>query len=153
MVLRSQTVIEAAAETVWDRLEAIREWKASVVSLERVAGAPGEVGEVLRVGQRPVDQTVYVIQRTLAVQKPSWKLRTLSTEDGRSVDGYVSYSLAQHESRTSLTFELMARVSMPRDSLQGRTIEELAQTVTEATRTKLDKDHQVLKSLIEANPT
>lgn len=149
LVFRTGLEIAAPPPVVWSQLERLCEWKSSVASVERTAGVPDEVGEVLRIGQRRDDNIVYVIQRAVLVEANVHRVRTLTTEQGRGVDGYVIYSLAAQGSKTLLDFEMLAKGKVSADELQGRTPAQFAAMVTDATRNKVDSDHRVLKGLIE----
>lgn len=152
LILHSQVVIKAPPSVVWEHLDRLQEWKPSVVSLERIEGARNEVGEVLRIGQKPANETVYVLQKTLQVEPNRRKVQTLTTEDGRTTNGYVIYSLVPEGGGTRVMCDLVARASVPAAALNGRSPAELSRLASAGTKAKLDADHQALKQLIERAP-
>lgn len=149
LVIRSRVTIAAEPEAVWQRLEDLQSWKASVVSLERLAGDPGREGETLRLGQRPLDEVVHVRMTTLRVQPPAWKVQTLQTEQDASIDGYVVYALDPAPGGTLVSCDVIARCRIvpPAGTTDGTAF---ARRATEATLAKLDADHAALKRLVEA---
>ena len=149
LVIRSTIVIDASASVVWQYLERPRDWKPSIVSLERLAGEPGQVGETLRLGQRPGDETVYVRMQTLQAEPAVRRVQTLTTEADSSIDGFVMYALTAVGNGTHLACDVVARCTLPNEALSGRSVSDFAQTVNEATAAKLDADHRALKALIE----
>ena len=150
LVLRSEMEIQASPAVVWRCLDRVTEWKRSVVSIERVRGTPGAAGEVLRLGQKPGNETVYVLMETLRLEPDSWKVQSLVTEDGRSTKGYLVYSLYARGSGTFVVGELLARACLPAAALAGQTAEQASRMICAATQAKLDADHQALKSLAES---
>lgn len=150
LILHSEIDIARSAAVVWPYLDRLREWKDSVVSVERAAGKPDEVGGVLRIGQRPGTQTVYVLQKTLGLQVPRWRVQTLETEDGITTSGYICYSLVESAGHTQVICSVAARVRVPASSAeQAGGIEKLALAANVDTQTKLDADHRALKQLVE----
>jgi hypothetical protein len=149
LAIRSRIDIAAAPERLWPHLARLQDWKTSVVSVERLAGEPDAEGETLRIGQRPVDVTVYTIMRTVRSVAPHWKIQTLRTEDGLMTDGYVSYSLEPEGSATRLRCDVIARcrIALP-DGFDA--VEDFARLANESTLAKLDADHAALKRLVEA---
>ena len=150
LILHGELRIDQGAAEIWSWLERFAEWKESVVSVECVAGARGAIGEVLRIGQRPVGQTVYVLQKTLGLEFPRWKIQSLITEDGVSTNGYVSYTLVEQDRGTLVICNVMATVRVPIAAVtQAGGLEAFARAANDATREKLEADHQRLKSLAE----
>lgn len=147
LALRSSVDIAASAAAVWTHLAQLRAWKRSVVSFERLAGPPDEEGETLRLGQRPADVTVHTIMRTLRSAAPTWKVQTLLTEDGRTTDGYVVYSLQNVGAVTRVCCDVVARCRVPLPA-DGDVVA-LARAANDSTRAKLDADHERLKRLVE----
>lgn len=152
LAIRSRIDIAAPPVAVWAELGRLQAWKTSVVSIERLAGEPGAEGETLRVGQRPADVTVHTILRTLRAEPAAWKVQTLQTEDGRTTDGYVTYSLEPAGPGTRLSCEVVARCRVRAPAGPGASAA-LARSVNEATRAKLDADHEALKRLVETGRT
>ncbi len=153
LAIRSRIEIGAPPAAVWSQLGRLQRWKSSVVSVERLAGETDAEGEMLRVGQRPGDTTVHTIMRTVRIEPWSWKVQTLQTEDGRTTDGYVAYSLEPAGTNgTRLSCEVIARcrVAPPAGDAQGVSPAAFAHAVNESTRAKLDADHAVLKRLVES---
>jgi hypothetical protein len=149
LAIRSEIEIAAPPPIVWLYLDRPRDWKPSIVSIERLDGQPGREGEMLRIGQRPGDETVYVIMRTLRLEPYTWRVQTLSTEASRMTDGFVIYTLAPAGTSTRLACDVVARCTIAGDATGGKTPAEFARTVNEATAIKLDADHRALKTLIE----
>ncbi len=149
LVVRSELQIDAEPGAVWQVLDRLGEWKASVVSVERLEGSPGAVGELLRIGQRVGDRIVYVTHRTAHVEPVSWRVQWLETEDGRSTRGYLVYSLQQTGAGTLLVGELLARAAVPAGSVPGGSDEDASRMICEATQAKFHADHRVLKYLVE----
>ena len=153
LVLRSEVEVDAPRMRVWEQLERVQEWKASVVSVERIGGAPGEIGEALRIGQSRAGQVVYVHMKTLEQQPGAWKVQTLETEDGRTTRGYVAYTLHESQGRTQVIGQLIARASLPLEAVpSGQSADQASRMICEATRAKMDADHRVLKQRIEGRP-
>lgn len=152
IALRSEVAIEAPPQIVWDYLDRQQEWKPSIVSLERRAGNAGEAGEVLRIGQRPGDETVHVFMQMLRVTPNTWRVQTLVTEASNAVDGYVLYSLRPEGSTTQLCCEFVARCRIPVATAGDVSPAEMASRTSAATAAKLDADHQLLKALVERAP-
>ncbi len=148
LALRSRVAIAAPPAAVWTVLGRLDAWKTSVVAMERLAGAPDEEGETLRVDQRPADVTVSTILRTLRVERGAWRVQSLSTADGETTEGYVTYTLDPVGDGTLVTCELVARcrVAAPEAPVD---VDAFARQVNEATRAKLDADHASLKRLVE----
>jgi hypothetical protein len=149
LVIRSEIEINAPPPVVWEYLDRPRDWKPSIVSIEHLDGQLGQEGETVRIGQRPVDQTVYVIMRTLRLEPYARRVQTLTTEASRATDGFVIYTLAPVGTSTALACEVVARCAVPADAVAGRPPAEFARVVNEATAAKLDADHRALKALIE----
>ncbi|MEI6720213.1 MAG: SRPBCC family protein [Betaproteobacteria bacterium] len=149
LVIRSEIEIGAPPPVVWGYLDRPRDWKPSIVSIEHLDGPPGQEGETLRIGQRPVDETVYVIMRTLRLEPYARRVQTLTTEASRATDGFVIYTLAPLGTSTRLACEVVARCVVPSGAIAGRTAAEFTRVVNEATAAKLDADHHTLKALIE----
>lgn len=148
--LHHEVEILRPAAVVWPYLDLLRDWKASVVSVEHVGGIRGSVGEVLRIGQRPGAGTVHVLHTTLAMVAPRWRIQSMVTEDGVTTDGYVIYTLVEHAGRTLVLCHVAAKVRLPRaDAQRAGDVEQLARTANEGTLAKLDADHCRLKRLIE----
>jgi carbon monoxide dehydrogenase subunit G len=153
LAIRNRIEIDAPPAAVWSQLGRLQGWKRSVVSVERLAGEPDAEGETLRVGQRPGDTTVHTIMRTVRVEPGVWKVQTLQTEDGRTTDGYVAYTLEPVGTNgTRLSCEVIARcrVVPPDDVAERVSPAGFAHAVNESTRTKLDADHAALKRLVES---
>jgi Polyketide cyclase / dehydrase and lipid transport len=153
LAIRSRIEIGAPPAVVWSQLGRLQGWKDSVVSVERIAGEPDAEGETLRIGQRPVDTTVYTIMRTVRIEPEAWKVQTLQTEDGRVTEGYVAYTLESVGARrTRLGCEVMARCRvLPPDGVAGDASPTgFARAVNESTRAKLDADHAALRRLVES---
>lgn len=153
LAIRSRIEIDAPPAAVWSQLGQLQGWKSSVVSLERLAGEPDAEGETLRLGQRPGGTTVHTIMRTVRVEPGAWKVQTLQTEDGRTTDGYVAYTLdpaGAHGTRLCCEVIARCRVVPPDRDAEGVSPAEFAHSVNEATRAKLDADHAVLKRLVES---
>jgi hypothetical protein len=152
LAIRSRIDIAVAPALVWPPLMRLKEWKASVVSIERLAGEPDAEGETLRIGQRPADVTVHMIMRTVRVEPFAWRVQTLQAEDGRSTDGYVAYSLESLANGTRLSCDVIARCCVP--APDGAALDRIAfaRRANESTKAKLDADHAALKRLIEALP-
>ena len=149
LVIRSEIDIEAPPRVVWEYLDRPRDWKPSIVWLERLEGVAGQEGETLRLGQRPGQETVHVIMRTLRSEPPARRVQTLATEADRTTDGYVIYALASVGNATRLACDVVARCSVAGAALAGLSEAEFARTVNEATAAKLDADHRTLKALVE----
>jgi carbon monoxide dehydrogenase subunit G len=149
LAIHSEIAISASPEVVWDYLDRPRDWKPSIVSIERLEGQPGQEGEILRIGQRPAHETVYVIMRTLRVEPYAWRVQTLSTEASRATDGFVIYRLLPEGASTRLACDVVARCAIAAGATGGRAPAEFARSVNEATAGKLDVDHRALKALIE----
>ena len=147
--MRSEIAIAAMPDEVWGVLQRPREWKPSIVSLERLGGAAGEVGEVLRLGQRPGTETAYVRMETLRAVRPSWRVQTLDTEQGGEIRGFVVYSLRLDGTGTRLCCDFVANCRMPVRLEAGMTGSEFTRRVSDATLEKLDADHRRLKALVE----
>lgn len=149
LAIHSEVEIAAPPPVVWQYLDRPRDWKPSIVSIERLDGQPGREGETLRIGQRPGDETVYVIMRTLRLEPYNRRVQTLSTEASRATDGYVIYTLVPDGTATRLVCDVVARCEVAAAATGGKTAAEFARTVNEATTSKLDADHRALKALIE----
>lgn len=149
LALRCEIAIESPASVLWGYLDRPREWKDSVASIERIDGEPGEVGEVLRIGQRPSGEIVYTILKTLRLKHTEWKVQSLATENGRLSCGYVIHSLYERGGRTQLVYDFVARCRLPAAEAEGRRREEFARMVQDGTQAKIDADLLVLKNLIE----
>ena len=150
LAIPSEVEIAAPPAVVWEYLDRPRDWKPSIVSIERLEGQPGQEGETLRIGQRPGDETVYVIMRTLRLEPYTWRVQTLSTEASRMTDGFVIYALAPSGTSTRLACDVVARCAIAVGGVTGgKTPAEFARSVNEATAGKLDADHRALKALIE----
>jgi hypothetical protein len=149
LAIRGRVDIAASPESVWPQLARVERWKSSVVSVEHVEGPAGDVGELLRVGQKSAKETVFVLMRTLSLEAPSLRVQSLATEAGPEVRGYVIYSVDRQPRGCRVTCDLVARCELLPSALDGRPIESLARDITEATRVKLDSDHAALKALIE----
>lgn len=149
LVMRSAVGIDAPAQAVWAALGKLQAWKPSVALVERIAGECDAIGEVLRVGQRAGDSIVYVTHRTIACERPSWKVQWLETEDGRSTRGYLVYSLAARGGGTDLVGQLLARAALPRGTRPDLSDEQASRMICEATQAKFHTDHLVLKRQVE----
>jgi hypothetical protein len=149
IALRSEIEITAPVSAVWQRLEQPRDWKPSIVSIERIDGQPGEEGETLRLCQRRGEETAYLIMRTLGVQPGRWRVQTLTTEDRPDADGFVIYALEPTTTGTRLVCDFVARCLADARAIGGATIAEFARNVSAATSQKLDADHLLLKMLVE----
>lgn len=149
LAIHSEIEIEATPQVVWQWLDRPCEWKPSIVSLERLDGLPGQAGELLRLGQRPGTETVYMRMQTLRAEPYVRRVQTLCSEASRAVDGFVVYSLAPMGSATRLACDVVARCVLPSDAVAGGSVAEFAQSVNAATAAKLDADHRTLKALIE----
>lgn len=150
LILHSEIDVDRAPAVVWPYLDRLRDWKQSVVSVERIAGTHDAVGEVLRIGQRPAGQTVYVLQKTLRLQPPRWKVQSLNTEDRVSTSGYIIYSLQEQGEHTRVICDVAALVRVPTAAAeQAGSRDEFAQVANAATQAKLDADHLELKRLVE----
>lgn len=150
LVLHGEIEIERAPEAVWPCLGRLREWKDSVVSLERIRGEANAVGEVLRIGQRPGRETVYMLQETLAARAPRWRIQSLRAEDGVSANGYIAYTLVDMGAHTLVVCDVAAKVQVTAAAVQqAGGIHALARTANDATQAKLDADHAALKRLVE----
>jgi len=147
--MRSEISIAAGPDEVWDFLGRPREWKPSIVSLERLAGFEGGEGEILRLGQRSGAETVYVRMETLRAVRPSWRVQTLDTEQDGGIRGFVVYSLRFDCTGTLLCCDFVANCRMPVHLEVGVTASEFIERVSEATLEKLDADHGRLKALVE----
>jgi hypothetical protein len=150
LVMRSVVEIDAAPPIVWGGLDRVQQWKPSVASVERLQGSPGSIGEVLRLGQKAGDRIVYVIHKTLQLEPGVWRVQSLETEDGRSTRGYLVYSLHERGTGTLLVGELLARASLPADTLGGQSEDEAARMISTATRAKFHSDHLALKQWVES---
>lgn len=148
LAIRSCISIAAAPAVVWDWLGDMQSWKASVVSIERLAGEPGAEGEILRVGQRPVDETVHTLMRTVRTSPPTWKVQTLQVGEGREIDGYVAYTLEPATWGTRISCEVIARCRLPVPA-GVESVDAFARAANASTLAKLDADHAVLKALVE----
>jgi len=153
IVVRSEITIDAPPEAVWYQLSRLQEWKDSIHSLERIAGQPGEVGEVLKIGQRRGDRIVFVTQKTLETIAPSRKVEYLETEDGKAARGYIIYSMVDQGASTWVCCDLLIRSAVPFERVEGAGVEHMAGQARLATREKLDADHRVLKSMLEKGGT
>jgi len=149
LVIRSEVEINAALPVVWNYLSRVQEWKPSVTSVERVQGAAGSIGEVLRLGQRSGDDIVHVIHKTLQLEGNNWRVQSLETEDGRTARGYLVYSLYERGAGTLLAAELLARACIPEAVAGALSAEQASRKICEATRAKFHADHLALKRLIE----
>jgi hypothetical protein len=149
LVMRSAVEIGAPPRAVWAALGRLEAWKSSVALVERIAGEPDAIGEVLRVRQRAGEAIVYVTHRTIACERPSWKVQWLETEDGRSTRGYLVYSLAARDGGTDLVGQLLARAALPRGTRPDLSDERASRIICEATQAKFHADHVVLKRLVE----
>jgi hypothetical protein len=150
LALRSDVQIAARAARVWACLEDFQAWKPSVVSVDRVEGASGAIGEVLRVGQRGAHGVVHVRMRTLQSEPGAWKVQTLETEDGRTTRGYVTYRLVEQGAATQVYAQLIARAAIVRTAIPPDCPSaEFVRTIADATRAKFDADHATLKRLAE----
>ncbi len=149
LALRSTVAIAATPQAVWDALLDVQSWKSSVVSVERLCGKPGTVGEVLRVGQARGADTVFVRMETLAQIPLQWRAQTLVTETPGLLSGYLVYSLHRDARATILIGELLCH-SPPPPVPEGRTLEEVCSMISQATQAKFDADHEVLKGLLES---
>ena len=149
LAIRSEIEILAPAALVWDYLHRPTEWKSSIVSIERIAGSPGEEGETLRIGQRPAEETVYVIMRTLRSTPSEWRVQTISTEANQMTDGYVSYALSKSSTGTYLVANFIARCMLDSTVTLRQPLAEYVALIGKATNDKLDADHAALKTLIE----
>lgn len=149
LVVRSEIVLPATPEVVWNPLDRIEAWKVSVASVETIEGEPDQVGQVVRVGQRRGDKIMYVTHRKLACQRPAWKVEYLETEDGRSSRGYLVYSLFGQGPNTRLVCEVLIRGGVPETELGGQTAAAMVETVRAVTQEKLDSDLAALRHLIE----
>lgn len=149
LVLHSEIEICRPPAVIWPHLDRLQEWKDSVVSVERTAGARDTVGEVLRIGQQPAGQTVHVLQRTLRIQVPHHRVQSLTTEDGISTTGYVIYSLMPRGDQTLVVCDVLARVRVPAAAHEAGGAAEFARGANDATQAKLDGDHRALKRLVE----
>ena len=101
LALRSDVQIAARVARVWACLENLQAWKPSVVSVDRVEGASGEIGEVLRVCQRGAHGVVYV------------RMRTLQSEPGLALAEQLEHSdLSRVRQRLEeLGFQLVKRLA------------------------------------------
>ena len=152
LALRSEVRIAASAARVWGCLGDLQAWKPSVVSVDRIDGETGEVGEVLRVGQRSAQGVVYVCMRTVETEEAAWKVQTLETDDGRTTRGYLTYRLIGAPDATQVYAQLVARAAVERSAIPpGSPPAEFARTIADATRTKLDADHARLRELAEGS--
>ena len=149
LAIRSEIEILAPAVIVWDYLHRPTEWKSSIVSIERIAGSPGEEGETLRIGQRPVAETVYVIMRTLRSTPYEWRVQTISTEANQMTDGYVSYALSKSSTGTIVVANFIARCVLDSTVELRQPLAEYVALISKATNEKLDADHAALKIVIE----
>jgi hypothetical protein len=149
LVVHSEIVIESSPAVIWEFLDRPREWKPSIVSIERHGGQPGQAGETLRIGQRPAGETVYVTMRTLRADPPRRRVQTLATVAGRQTDGFVIYALEPAGAATRLVCDVVARCEVDAAALGGATPAEFDRQVNEATARKLDADHRALKALVE----
>ena len=151
LALRSDVRIAAPAPRVWACLEDLQAWKPSVASVARIDGKPGEIGEVLRIGQRGARAIVYVRMRTLQSEPVAWKVQTLETEDGRTTRGYVTYRLIEQQPDViQVCAQLIARAAVERASIPPDCPPaEFVRTIADATRAKLDADHAMLRQLAE----
>jgi hypothetical protein len=154
LVLRSETRVATPAARVWACLADLRAWKPSIASIDRLEGEAGQVGEVLRVGQRAARGVVYVRMRTLQSEPAAWKVQTLETEDGRTTRGYVTYRLVEHQpDLTQVYAQMIARAAIERSMLPPACPPaEFVQTIVDATRKKLQADHALLRQLAEKAP-
>lgn len=149
LAIRSEVQIHASPEVVWRGLGRIDAWKSSVAAIEPLCGPAGGPGEVVRVAQRAGDRLVHVTHRTIVLEPGSWRVEWMETGNGRSVRGYLVYSLRPEGDGTLLIGELLARAAMPAGSTPGRSDEEASRIIVEATREKFHADHLVLKRLAE----
>ena len=151
LVLHSEVRIARIPAVVWPYLNRLTEWKDSVVSLERIAGSVDEIGETLRIGQRPAEETVYVLQETLGQERHRWRTQSLVTEDGTTTRGYIHYLLLQQEVESSVVIcSVTASVRVPEiQSQKAGSLRAFASTANDATQRKLDADHARLKQLVE----
>jgi hypothetical protein len=149
LAIHSEIDIDASPEVVWSWLDRPREWKPSIVSLERLDGEPGQEGESLRLGQRPGAETVHVLMQTLRAEPYARRVQTLRSEASRAVDGFVIYSLAPAGAATRLACEVVARCVVPGAAAAGASPVDFARGVNAATAAKLDADHRTLKALVE----
>lgn len=149
LAIRSEIRIAAPPASVWSFLDRPRDWKPSIVAIEHLHGEPDTEGELLRVAQRPGDQTVQVLMRTVRLEPPSWRVQTLTTENSRATDGFVIYSLQPTDGATQLTCEVVGRCVLPWSALSGSTVEEFARRINQDTRAKLETDLRLLKALAE----
>ncbi|MGH8033693.1 MAG: SRPBCC family protein [Lysobacterales bacterium] len=149
LAVRSEIILPAAPEAVWDPLDRIKTWKDSVASVETIEGEPDTVGQVIRVGQRRGDKIVYVTHRKLVNHRPVWKVEYLQTEDGRSSRGYLVYSLFEQGPQTLLVCEVLIKGAVPETELGGQTTVAMIETIRLVTQQKLENDLKVLKHLIE----
>lgn len=157
LVLHSELDIAAPAEAVWAALLDLRAWKPSVAEVQHVSGAPGSVGETLRVLQRSGDRVVPVLHRTVAIEVPHRIVQWMETEGSRSTRGHLSYRLAPCDpsrpaAGTRLIGELLAVAEIPATALQGRPAAEAWRIIETATQEKFQADHLLLKDLVERNP-
>lgn len=151
LAVRSRLLIGAPPQKIWDCLENLRAWKPSVVGVERLAGEPGQVGEILRVAQLRADRTVSTILRTLCVDPLAWKVQSLRTEANDAAEGYLIYTLEERRGVTQVTAEFIAHCEFPAAELGDLSLEEFYRLTHVATVRKLDEDHQRLKALAESD--
>lgn len=149
LVIRSEIIINASAQIVWGQLQRLEQWKDSIQSLEHIAGMPGQVGDVVRIGQRRGQNVVYVTQEALAIQPGRWKVEYLQTLDRQAARGYIVYSLYPMASGTLVACDLLLRTALPSAQVDGSDPELTFNTARVATQEKLDADHAVLKKLSE----
>jgi len=157
LVLHSELDIAAPAEAVWAALLDLPAWKPSVDEVQRVSGAPGSVGETLRVLQRAGDRVVPVLHRTVAIEAPHRIVQWMETEGSRSARGHLSYLLtpcdpSRPTAGTRLTGELLALAEIPVTALQGRPAAEGWRIIESATQEKFHADLLLLKDLVERSP-
>lgn len=153
LILHGKVCIAKPPVPVWDCLARLTDWKESVVSVERMAGSADTVGEVLRIGQRPAGQTVYVLQTTLGLAIPHWKTQSLVTEDGVTTSGYITYSLVEQDRSTIVICNVTAKVRVPAAATeQAGGLELFARAANASTREKLEADHRKLKQFAERKP-
>lgn len=149
LALRSEIVIEALPRIVWECIDRPREWKPSIVAIERIGGERGHEGEQVRVAQRPESETVYVLMQTVRLEPYTWRVQTLVTEASSATDGFVIYSMFPDGIATRLTCEVVARCELPAASIGDTNVGDFAQGVNNSTRSKLDEDLRRLKALAE----
>lgn len=146
VVVRSEIVIEKPAVSVWPWLLDFRSWKA-IRSLERVAGEPNEEGDLRVVTPCGTGGSGSYLMRIIEIVPNERLVLKLLAQDGKSYLGYAAFDLREVNGVTRLVYDIYVEYRTP--GLPAERLSSTARMFREATKSKTDQEHLLLKGLVE----